>query len=217
MTSLKEKLTGIRKAEPAGGKRKAVLASVSFAAGIALGIFSKWLDSLALDPAIRWQSLLAGLDLGIFLSELAPWLFAAVLIARFSPSAPRAALNVFLFFAGMCAAYHICSILFAGFDPGRYMLIWYGITLLSPLLAAMCWYAAGTGTAALVLDMCIMAVMTLACFSVGMVYINFRGALYLLVWAASAALLYREPKQLAACIAGGAALALLLSPLWPFR
>lgn len=198
------------------GRAAAATAAV-FLLGVALGVFSKWLDTLALDGSVWWHRPIGFLGLGVFFSDVAVWLLAALLIAVFSASAARAALNVFLFFAGMCAAYHLCTVLFAGFDPGSYMTIWYAITLLSPLLAVFCWYAKGSGPVALLLDTGILAVFALACFSVGIVYISFRGVLYLLVFLGAAAALYRDPKQILISLVGGSLLAFLLSPLWPFR
>ena len=157
------------------------------------------------------------LDLGNFFSDIAIWLLTALLIAVFSVSASRAALNVFLFFAGMCVAYHVYTLLFSGFNPMSYMMIWYGMTLCSPLLAVLCWYAKGSGTIALILDIAIIAVFTLACFAMGFFYVDCRGILYLLVFAGAAAALYQNPKQLLLSLPIGFLLAFLLSPVWPYH
>ena len=66
------------------------------------------------------------------------WLLLALSIAVFSKTPVKAAVNTFLFFAGMCAAYHIYTVVFSGFNPMQYMMIWYGFTIISPLLAAVC-------------------------------------------------------------------------------
>ena len=212
-----EKLNQTRAPKQLSGKKAALSAVSVFAAGILLGVFSKWLDNLGLDSTIRWHRMIECLDLGNFFSDLAVWLLAALLIAVFSASALHAALRVFVFFAGSCAAYHLYTVIFSGFNPASYMLLWYGITLLSPLLAALCWYAKGSGALSIVLSAGIFAVFSLSCFSLGLFYISFRGILYSLVFIGAAAVLYRSPKQLLIALPAGLLLAFLFSPFWPFR
>ena len=217
MPIIKEKLDNIRMPGKLPAHKAFMISASVFLIGAVLGIFSKWLDNLALDSTIWQHRLIEALDLNNFFSDIAVWLLAALLIAVFSESALRAALNVFVFFAGMCAAYHLYTILFSGFDPGLYMVIWYGITLFSPALAVLCWYAKGAGMAAQVLDIGIMAVFTLSCFAVGILYADSKGILYILVYAGAAAALYRNPKQLLLSLAAGVPLAFLISPLWPWQ
>ena len=212
-----EKLNDIRSPGQKSKKDKILFTAYSLIAGILLGIFSKWLDSLALDSSIWWHRIIERLDLGNFFSEMAVWLLIALAIAVFSSSVLMAALNVFVFFAGMCASYHLCSILFAGFDPSSYMVIWYVITLISPALAVLCWYAKGKGMIPILLDTGIMAFFTLASFSIGFIYIDFRGILYLLVYIGAVVILYRNPKQTAISLPLGFLIAFLLNPLWPFK
>ena len=66
-----------------------------FLVGVALGIFSKWLDTLVLDETIWWHRILEITDLGNFFSDLAVWLLFALTIALYSPSKKEAALYVF--------------------------------------------------------------------------------------------------------------------------
>lgn len=212
-----EKLNAIRSPGQNSKKGKILFIACSLIAGVLLGIFSKWLDNLALDNGIWWHRITLRFDLGNFFSEMAVWLLIALIIAVFSSSALMAALNVFAFFAGMCVSYHLYSILFAGFNPSSYMVIWYIITLISPALAVLCWYAKGKGMIPILLDTGIMAFFTLACFSIGFLYIDFRGILYLIVYIGAAAILYRNPKQTAISLPVGFLMAFLLNPLWPFK
>ncbi len=215
MNAVKHRLNQIRAPKRRSVKNAVVSAALIFAAGIVLGIISKQLDDLALNSTIWWHRLLATLDLSNFFSDFAIWLLIALIIAVFSPSALRAALNVFVFFAGMCAAYHAYTVLFSGFNPSAYMRIWYGITLLSPLLAVLCWYAKGSGAAPVVLDIAIMAVFSLSCFAIGLFYISFRGVLYLLVFAGAVAVLYQNTVQLLLSLPIGFLLSFFISPIWP--
>ena len=216
MTAFREKLRQIRMPVQSLRKKAVTAALISFAAGVILGIISKWLDNTALVSNVWWHRLLEMTDLGNFFSELAVWLLLAMILAVYSSSALQAALNVFVFFSGMCAAYHLYTVLFAGFNPSSYMLIWYGITLLSPFLAVLCWYAKGNGAVPVILDTAIIAVFALSCFSIGLIYISLRGILYLLVFVAACAVLYRDPKQMLISLAAGILLAFLISPLWRF-
>ena len=216
MTAFREKLRQIRMPVQSLRKNAVTAALISFAAGVIHGIISKWLDNTALDSTIWWHRLLETLDLRNFFSELAVWLLLAMIIAVYSSSAMQAALNVFVFFSGMCAAYHLYTILFAGFNPLSYMLIWYGITLLSPFLAVLCWYAKGNGAVPVIIDTAIIAVFAFSCFSIGLIYISLRGILYLLVFVAACAVLYRDPKQMLISLAAGLLLAFLISPFWIF-
>ena len=197
--------------------RVAGSAVLALGLGVVLGLFSKWLDNLELESGVWWHRAIEVLDLGNFFSDIAIWLLIALVIAVFSASALRAALNVFVFFLGMCAAYHLYTIAFSGFNPMSYMLIWYGITLLSPLLAALCWYAKGRGPVAVILDVVIIAVFALSCFSMGYLYFDLKSVLHLLVFGAAVACLYSGAKQLLIALPLGLALAFLLSPFWPFQ
>ena len=200
---------------PAGRAVPAAAAALIF--GGALGVFAKWLDNLALDGGVWWHRILGRLDLGNFFSRIAVWLLAALLIAVFARTAWQAALNVFLFFAGMCAAYHLWTLAYSGFDPGSYMLIWYGITLASPVLAVFCWYAKGDGPAAFILSTAVTAVFWLACFAIGIFYIDPLSLPEVLVFLGAAAALYRNWKRTAGSLAAGLALAFLLNPVWPYH
>ena len=214
---IREKLNQIRMPKHVPRKTILISAVIFFITGVVLGIFSKWLDNLALDSTVWWHKLLETVDLGNFFSDFAVWLLIALIIAVFSPSAMWAALNVFVFFAGMCVSYHIYTVLFSGFNPLLYMMIWYGITLLSPALAALCWYAKGRGILPVILDIAIIAVFSISCFSIGLVYISLRGILYLFVFLGTVAVLYRNPKQLLISLPVGFLLSFIISPIWPYR
>ena len=212
-----ERLNDIRSPGQKAKKDKILYTAGSFIAGILLGIFSKWLDSIVLDNSIWWHGIIESSDLGNFFSDIAIWLLISLAIAVFSSSALMAARNVFAFFVGMCAAYHLYSILFVGFNPLSYMVIWYAITLVSPVLAAFCWYAKGKEIIPILLDTGIMAAFFLSCFSLGFLYVDLRGILYLLIFIGAAAILYRDPKQTAISLSAGLLVAFLLNPLWPFK
>ena len=208
--TVRKKLDGIRKPEHTGGKpRIALYGGIALIAGVLMGVFSKWLDTLGIDDGVWWQRILGMIDLGNVLSLFPIWLLIALAIAVFAKSPLNAALRVFLFFAGMCGAYHISSVLIAGFNPTHYMMIWYGFTAVSPLLAAVCWYGKGKTVPSLVIDTLILWVMASCCFGIGFWYVDFRSIVDTLLFTGAAAILYVSPKNTAISLAGGFLLALL--------
>jgi hypothetical protein len=167
-----------------------------FLFGIALGVFSKWLDNMSLNDSIWWQHILGIIDLGNVLSSLGVWILIAVCISIYSNSPLRASINVFIFFLGMCVSYHIYTIVFAGFNPMNYMLIWYGITLISPFMAFVCWYAKGNGIIAFIIKVSIITVMILCSFAIGMWYFDFISVINTILFITTLVVLYDTPKEL---------------------
>ena len=174
--------------------------------GIALGVFSKWLDNMGINDAIWWQHILGIIDLRNVFSEFAIWLLIALAISVYSSSPLRAGLNVFLFFAGMCISYHLYTIVFAGFNPQRYMMIWYGFTLLSPVLAFICWYGKGKTKVSLIIDTLILAVMMSECFAIVFWYFDITRIINVIIFVGSVVILYSEPKQTAISLLGAVAM-----------
>ena len=213
---MKENLRRIREPKALKSKKTDILVSLLIVlVGIALGILSKWLDDLAFDSTLRWHQIIEKLDLGNVFSSFPVWLLLALVIAVFARNATRAALNTFLFFAGMCAAYHLYTVGISGFNPAEYMMIWYAFTLISPLIAVFCWYAKGKTVPSIVLSALIFAVLANCCFSIGRWYFGFNGIVNLVIFIAAIPVLYASPKQIGIALPAGAVLALLISPLIP--
>ena len=169
---------------------------IVFVFGIVLGVFSKWLDNLSLNDSIWWQHILGIIDLGNVLSSLGVWILIAVCISIYSNSPLRASINVFIFFLGMCVSYHIYTIAFVGFNPRNYMLIWYGITLISPFMEFVCWYAKGNGIIAFIVKVAIITVMILCSFAIGMWYFDFTSIINTIFFITTLVVLYDTPKEL---------------------
>lgn len=163
--------------------------------GIILGVFSKWLDNLSIDDSIWWQHIFGILDLRNVFSLFGIWIFIATTISVFSKTPLRASLNVFLFFLGMTTSYHLYTITFSGFNPKNYMMIWYGITMITPILAFICWYAKGKGKISIIISSIILAVMMLSSFSIGILYFDFKSIIDSILFIGTILVLYVNPKK----------------------
>lgn len=175
--------------------KKIINTILIFLLGIVLGVFSKWLDNLSINDAIWWQHILGIVDLRNVFSYVEIWIFLAITISVFSKTPLRASLNIFLFFVGMTVSYHLYTIMFSGFNPKRYMLIWYGITAITPILAFICWYAKGNGKISIIISSGILAVMLISSFSIGFWYFYFKSMIDTLLFLGTIIVLYIKPKN----------------------
>ena len=176
-------------------KNKVINTSLILVLGIMLGIFSKWLDGESGNIGI-----FEFFDLGNFFSRFSIWIFIAVLISVYSKSPFRSGLNVLLFFVGMTVSYHLYTIVICGFNPLNYMMIWYGITIASPILAFICFYAKGEGYISVAISTIVLAAMILCCFAIGFWYFDIVSILDLLVFLGTIIILYVKPKNTAISI-----------------
>ena len=186
-------LKDIRIAEtPISNNRKIINTLAVFLLGIILGTFSKYLDFRQSELPSVLMAIDEISDLHNFLGRFAIWVLIAMFISIYSNSALRAGINVFIFFVSMVSSYYLYSNFIAGFFPRSYAMIWIGFTVVSPLLAFVCWYASGKSKPAFILSVTILAVLFNMCFAYGLGYFEARSILELLVFILGFILLKRD-------------------------
>ena len=176
-------------------KNKILSTFLIFLFGVILGVFSKWLDNLSINDSIWWQHILGILDLSNIFSSFGIWLLIAITISVLSKTPRRASINVLFFFIGMTVSYHLYTIFFSGFNPMQYMMIWYSFTLLSPLLAYICWYAKGKSKISMLISSLILSVMFTSSFNIGIGYFDLKSVIDLFIFIGTVLVLYTSPKN----------------------
>lgn len=177
---------------PISNNRKIINTLAVFLLGIILGTFSKYLDFRQSELPSVLMAIDEFSDLHNFLGRFAIWVLIAMFISIYSNSALRAGINVFIFFVSMVSSYYLYSNFIAGFFPRSYAMIWIGFTVVSPLLAFVCWYAGGKSKLAFILSVTILAVLFNMCFAYGWGYFEARSILELLVFILGFVLLKRD-------------------------
>lgn len=180
--------------------------------GIALGIFSKFLDNT---PSNELPFVFEYLDIRNFLGRLSIWILLAVIISIRSRTPSRAALNVFVFFVGMISSYYLYSKFIAGFFPIEYVKIWVGFTIISPLLAYICWYANLGGIIAVFISSGILGVLLAQAINLIQGFYVYHG-IEIIIWIIGLVLLRRHPKEYAVVIAISFVVALVYQLVMPY-
>ena len=204
--------------KPISGNRKIINTIAAFFLGIALGIFSKFLDFRQAQLPGVLMAIDGALDIHNFLGRFAIWALIALCISVYSNSAIRASVNVFVFFLGMVTSYYLYSNYVAGFFPRSYAMIWFGFTMISPFLAFICWYAKGKSKSAWMLSALILAVLFNMTFVYGWGYFEARSILELAVFMIGVAVLRRDTLK-GSVLMGSVSiiLACLLNTVVPFH
>ena len=187
---MKKFLNNIRSAENPIPLNKQIINTICILfIGIILGTFSKFLDTM---PTNELPFIFGFLDMRNFFGRFAIWLLVALCISIYSNSSIRASINVFVFFVGMVTSYYLYSRFVAGFFPRSYAMIWGAFTVISPILAFICWYARGKSKLAFMLSVIILAVMLNTTFIYGSSYFEMRSILELITFICTVAFLKRK-------------------------
>ena len=94
----------------------------------------------------------------------------------------------------MLAGYYIYCNYVSGFLPKAYMLMWIGISFVTPFMAYICWYAKGQGLAAVVISSAIIGTLFAQAFSLtqGFYVYNVMEAA---TWIVGIIILFRKSKK----------------------
>ena len=213
---MKKILNDIRAAENAIPLKKKIINSVLILAlGIALGTFSKFLDCT---PSNELAFIFEYLDVSNFLGRFAIWVTIALCISIFSNSSLRAAINTFVFFVGMITSYYLYSKYVAGFFPRSYAMIWIAFTMISPILAFICWYAKGKSKLSFILSAMILAILFNMTFIYGILYFDIRSILELMTFICAIVVLKRNTiKDTILMLTLSCGIAFILNLIIPFH
>lgn len=193
-------------------KEAAVIIGIT-AAGLVLGIFQKWLDSMAVNEL---PALFQFLDLGNYFGRFAVWILLGTLISVCAATPLKASIHTSLFLISMVAGYYLYCRFVLGFLPVRYMLVWVVLAFFSVFPAYLCWYAKGNGMPAVLISAGILGVLLAqAVFLIQGIRMTHLPEV--LTWLAGVIILRRKPKEFALEMALSVAVALvyqLFIPYW---
>ena len=194
-------------------KYKSTDVILCLALGIILGITSKYLDTVAVDGS--WITNVLHY-LGDLFTRLGIWVWMATLIAAYSRTLRRAAINTFVFFLGMLMSYYIYSAYLFGFFPTSYFIRWGAIALLSPLLAVIVWKANDNERLAMILPALSMGLMLSLSLSIGLFYVDLAHLEELIMYVFLCVVFYKNPKQMIVSIGLSIIMAIIIciSPLY---
>ena len=179
-----------------------------FVLGIILGLTSKYLDTVAVDGS--WITNVLHY-LGDLFTRLGIWVWIATLIAAYSRTLRKAAINTCVFFIGMLLSYYIYSAYLFGFFPTSYFILWGGIALISPLLAAVVWIAKNDERLAMILPAMPMGLMLSLSLSIGFFYVDFTHLEELIMYVFLCVVFYKNQKQMIVSIGLSIIIAIIIS------
>jgi hypothetical protein len=182
--------------------------------GTALGTISKYLDTIAVDES-WWTNILH--YFGNLFTRLGIWILIATIIAAYSKTLVRAAINTFLFFIGMLISYYIYSAYLFGFFPTRYFMLWGSIALVSPILAIIVWKAKNHVHLAFILPALPMGLLLNLSLGMGLFYVYLSNIEELIMYVVLCVIFYKEPKQLAISVVFSFVIAFIVNQISPFH
>ncbi|PWA11194.1 hypothetical protein DCC39_09480 [Pueribacillus theae] len=182
--------------------------------GTALGIISKYFDTIAVDGSWRTNTLHYFADL---FTRLGIWILIATITAAYSKTLTRAAINTFLFFIGMLISYYTYSAYLFGFFPTRYFIFWGSVALVSPLLAIIVWKAKNNEHLAFILPALPMGLLLNLSLGMGLFYMYVSHIEEFIMYIFLCVIFYKEPKQMVISVVISFVVALIVEQISPFH
>ena len=181
--------------------------------GLILGITSKYLDTVAVDGS--WMTNVLNFWGDLF-TRLGIWVLIGTIVAAYSKTLIRAAINTFLFFIGMLISYYVYSAYIFGFFPTSYFILWGSIALLSPLLAMIVWKAKNNGRLAVILPALPMGLLLSLSLGMGLFYVDVTYFEELIMYVVLCVVFYKNPQQIAISVGLSIIIAIIIaiSPLY---
>ena len=176
--------------------------------GIILGIVSKYLDTIAVDGS--WITKFLHF-FGDLFTRLGIWVLIATLVAAYSKTLVRAAINIFVFFIGMLISYYAYSAFLFGFFPTGYFILWGSVALVSPLLAMVVWKAKNNERLAMILPALPMGLLLSLSLSIGLFYIDLTYYEELIMYVFLCLVFYKNQKQIVVSIGLSIIIAIIIS------
>ena len=205
-----------RKGRRIGFPRELAHSLLLLAAGLGLGLFAKWVDTVSLNSAVGWHRIFMWIDLRNLLSRPGIWAFMAACIAIYSHRPLRAVFNVWIFLTSMFVGYYLFTIFGAGFFPKNYMIVWYAIILITSACALLLWYARGDGWFAILMSALILGFMLTQSVSFGMWYIDVSYPIEFVCTLILLLLINKRDLSMVLTIAGGLAAAPVIKSILPY-
>ena len=182
--------------------------------GAFLGTLSKYLDTVAVNGS--WHANVLHYFSNIF-TRAGIWVLMATIIAVYSKTIVRAAMNTFVFLSGMLISYYLYSTYLFGFFPTKYFIFWGIMALFSPILGIITWKAKNSTRLAYILPAFPMGLLLSLSLGIGSFYINLNYIEEFIMYVVLCVIFYKEPKQMAVSSVFSFVVALLIEQKSPFH
>ncbi|MGG3280544.1 DUF6518 family protein [Paenibacillus solani] len=168
---LSNKLIQVRIPREATTKQQVLSVVAAMTIGVILGLAAKLVDTPGVNPIFTS----VGDRLGI-------WIFVASLLSVFSYSPQLAAIRIFAFFGSMLTVYYVYTTFVLHFFPGKAILFWGIVAVVSPVCAYIMWYAHGNGWLANIISALPVTVLLVEGFQLRNAYLPIHHHYYLIPW-----------------------------------